>query len=122
MSCLSSLNVSGASNFESLNLTGSIYGEGNLQILGEISSDGLINAYGGLNVSGTTTLNGDLIVNGSTITANSQINVYDYVEINQNPASSIPALKINQGQGSGAIVSVVDTDSNIKFEIKLKYF
>lgn len=80
---------------------------------------------GKLNITGGTIINdlvigGNLTVNGSTITANSNITVYDYIEINQNPVNFQPALKITQTAGGPTltnIMEVIDGDSNIKFSI-----
>ena len=71
------------------------------------------------NVSGDLVVSGDLTVNGTTITANSKIVEYEYVAIIQNPADGIhPALSITQGgTSSGAILEVVDSDSNIILDI-----
>ncbi len=71
-----------------------------------------------LNLSSDAVIGGNLTVNGSTISAQSVVNTFDgYLQIDQNPASSQPALVINQTSGSGNIVEVTDVDSNIKFLI-----
>lgn len=86
-----------------------------------ISNLNVVNANS-LNVSGISNLkdlnvNGNLNVYGGSFTSQSVINQFTSMSIIMNPAGSVPGLSVTQGGGTNAIFEVVDSDSNIKFQI-----